>query len=41
MRKSQAQGIHGTIFYEFDEKKAYYQNRRDEDAINHDGTALK
>lgn len=41
LQKSQAQGIHGTIFYELDEKKAYYPNRRDEDAINPDGTALR
>jgi hypothetical protein len=41
VRKSQVQGIHGTIFYELDEKKVYYPNRRDEDAINPDGTPLR
>lgn len=40
-QKSQVHGIHGTIFYELDEKKAYYPNRRDEDAINPDGTPLR
>lgn len=32
--KRQAMGIHGILFYECDHKKAYYQTRRDEDAVN-------
>ncbi|VVO28190.1 hypothetical protein [Pseudomonas fluorescens] len=39
--KSQAQGIHGILFYELEEKKIYYPNRRDEDAVNPDGTPLR
>jgi hypothetical protein len=41
VQKSQSQGIHGTIFYELNEKKVYYPNRRDEDAINPDGSPLR
>jgi len=41
IKKSQARGVHGTIFYELDEKKVFYPNRRDEDAINPDGTPLR
>ncbi|BCY02063.1 hypothetical protein [Stutzerimonas stutzeri] len=41
IKKSQAHGVHGTIFYELDEKKVFYPNRRDEDAINPDGTPLR
>lgn len=39
--KRQARGIHGLLFYELPEKKAYYATRRDEEAKNPDGTALR
>lgn len=32
--KVRAQGIHGTLFYELEHKKACYPTRRDEDAVN-------
>ena len=41
VRKSQVQGIHGILFYELDEKKVYYPTRRDEEAINPDGSNLR
>jgi hypothetical protein len=34
-------GIHGTLFYELAHKKVYYASRRDEEAINPDGTRLR
>lgn len=39
--KSEVQGIHGIIFYQNDHKKAYYPTRRDEEAINPDGSRLR
>jgi len=39
--KSEAIGIHGLLFYELDEKKQYYPTRRDEEAVNPDGTRLR
>lgn len=39
--KRDAQGIHGILFYELEHKKAYYPTRRDEEAINPDGTRLR
>jgi hypothetical protein len=41
VRKVDAQGIHGTIFYELDEKKDFYPTRKDEEAINPNGTFLR
>jgi hypothetical protein len=41
LKKADAQGINGIIFYELDEKKAYYPTRRDEEAINPDGSNLR
>ena len=41
VRKSDAQGIHGILFYELSEKKVYYPTRRDEDAVNPDGSSLR
>jgi hypothetical protein len=41
VKKSDAKGIHGTIFYELDEKKMYYPTRKDEEAINPDGSKLR
>lgn len=41
IQKSQANGIHGTLFYELEEKKIYYPNRCDCDAINPNGSPLR
>ena len=41
IKKSVAQGIHGILFYELEEKKVYYPTRRDEEAINPDGSNLR
>jgi hypothetical protein len=41
VKKADAQGIHGIIFYELEEKKPYYPTRRDEEAINPDGSSLR
>ena len=41
VKKSEAHGIHGTIFYEFEEKKIFYPTRRDEEAVNPDGSKLR
>jgi len=41
LRKSEAHGIHGTLFYEHERKKAYYPTRRDEEAGNPDGSRLR
>lgn len=35
------QGIHGTIFYEPEEKKLHYPSRRDEKSVNPDGSNLR
>ena len=39
--KREAMGIHGILFYECEHKKAYYPTRRDEDAVNPDGSRLR
>jgi hypothetical protein len=39
--KAKATGIHGVLFYELDYKKRYYPTRRDEEAVNPDGTPLR
>jgi hypothetical protein len=39
--KKEAMGIHGLLFYELEHKKVYYPTRRDEEAINPDGTRLR
>jgi len=39
--KSEAQGIHGTLFYEHERKNAYYPTRRDDEAANPDGSRLR
>lgn len=39
--KRDAMGIHGILFYGLDHKKQYYPTRRDEEAINPDGTRLR
>jgi hypothetical protein len=41
VRKKDAIGIHGTLFYELEHKKQYYPTRRDEDAINPDGAPVR
>ena len=41
VKKSEAHGVHGIIFYELDVKKAYYPTRKDEEAINPDGSSLR
>jgi hypothetical protein len=38
VKKSEAMGIHGLIFYELAHKKAYYPTRKDEEAVNPNGT---
>lgn len=39
--KVNVNGIHGVLFYESEHKKAYYPTRRDEDAVNPDGSRLR
>ncbi|MFI5337102.1 MAG: hypothetical protein ACHQ5A_09985 [Opitutales bacterium] len=34
-------GIHGLLFYEQPEKKVFYPTRRDEEAMNPNGTAMR
>jgi hypothetical protein len=41
LRKSDAVGIHGLLFYELEHKKQYYPARVDEEAQNPDGTKLR
>lgn len=41
MRKVDIDGIHGTLFIGLDEKKRFYPNRVDEDAVNLDGSRLR
>ena len=39
--KKDAHGIHGIIFYGLPEKKQYYPTRKDEEAINPNGSRLR
>ena len=39
--KNKAMGIHGTIFYEMEHKKEYYPTRKDEEAVNSNGSKLR
>jgi hypothetical protein len=39
--KAQAMGIHGLLFYELECKKRYYPTRKDEEAVNPDGSRLR
>jgi hypothetical protein len=41
IRKAEANGINGLLFYGLTEKKKYYPTLRDEEAINPDGSALR
>jgi hypothetical protein len=36
--KREAMGIHGLLFYEHEAKKQYYPTRRDDEAVNPNGT---
>jgi hypothetical protein len=39
--KRDVRGIHGILFYQLDHKKQYYPTRKDEEAINPDGSLLR
>jgi hypothetical protein len=39
--KHEVQGIHGLLFYELEKKKIYYPTRKDEEAINPNGSLLR
>jgi len=39
--KREANGIHGILFYELEQKKAYYPTRKDEEAVNPNGSRLR
>jgi hypothetical protein len=39
--KRDAMGIHGTLFYELDQKMEFYPTRKDEEAVNPDGSRLR
>jgi hypothetical protein len=39
--KKDVRGIHGILFYQLKEKKPYYPNRKDKDAVNPDGSRLR
>ena len=41
IKKRDAQGIQGIIFYELAEKMAYYPTRKDEEATNPGGSKLR
>jgi hypothetical protein len=41
VRKCDAMGIHGVLFYGLSAKSVYYPTRRDEEAINPDGSLLR
>src|SRR5436853_6996612 len=41
IRKDEAMGIHGILFYGLENKKIYYPNRKDEAAVNPDGSLLR
>ena len=39
--KASAMGIHGVLFYELEHKKQYYPTRKDDEAVNPDGSLLR
>ena len=39
--KTEVHGIHGLLFYDLAQKKPYYPTRRDEEAVNPDGSRLR
>lgn len=41
LAKASVNGIHGTLFYELGYKKAYYPTRKDNEAINPDGSRIR
>jgi len=41
IKKIEVRGIHGILFYGLGEKKLYYPTRRDEEAVNPDGSRLR
>ncbi|MBL8518333.1 MAG: hypothetical protein JNM76_15340 [Betaproteobacteria bacterium] len=41
IRKCDALGIHGTLFYQLEYKKQFYPSRRDEEARNPGGSRLR
>jgi hypothetical protein len=41
VRKRDAMGIHGVLFYQLEVKKQYYPTRKDDEAINPDGSLLR
>jgi hypothetical protein len=41
LRKIDAMGIHGILFYEQENKKVYYPTRKDEEAVNPNGSRLR
>lgn len=41
MPKADVNGLHGTLFYELEVKKAYYPTRKDSEAVNPDGSPLR
>ncbi len=41
LRKCDAMGIHGLLFYGLDHKAQYYPTRRDEEARNPDGASIR
>jgi len=41
IKKSEAVGIHGLLFYELEHNKVYYPTRMDEEAVNPDGARLR
>ena len=41
IKKVDARGIHGILFYELEIKKKYYPTRKDKEAINPNGSRLR
>lgn len=41
IKKVDANGIHGILFYELEKKKKYYPTRKDEEATNPNGSSLR
>lgn len=41
VKKPHANGIHGIIFYGLDHKKKYYPSRKDDEAVNPNGSLLR
>jgi len=39
--KAEVVGIHGLLFYDLAQKKPFYPTRRDEEAVNPDGSRLR